>query len=596
MDERLNWLLLADKFASEGDPRGMRACARELFDLDPGIADGPAVMADAALYSGNYEEADVLARDALGIDGENLLAKLVLSGVAGQEFRLDEEIPLLRDIIRQAKQKEEHIDRLLKELGFRNHMGRGIPEDEKLLRANQGAERKLLRRILIRAQGWLADALYLAADPEGAAEALLAASSLTEEPERKASLYSKYLFMLNYRPTAPGFSRQAAERYGAMLSGITPYAHQALKKVPDKKLRIGYISPDFRLHAVAYFLAPLLRDYDKKEFSVYCYSRGHEDGVTKRFRRFPVTWRDIRGRSPRTAARMIAEDHVDILVDLSGHSQDNCLDIMAYRPAPVQVSGIGYTNTTGLSVIDYILSDEVCMPMGIHESFVEAPIRLKGCHLCYDPGAVREMPMPGKVAPASVNGCVTFGCFNNFAKVTDEIICLWRDAMEKVRDSRMVIKGKICSIPSGQKIVRNRLMRLHFPMGRVELRPYSPDYLEQYSDIDISLDTAPYTGGLTTCESLFMGVPVVTLRGKLHGARFGASILRSADIGELVADSQMEYVKKVVQLASNKELIQRYRSALREHLLKSRLMDGKAYMKELEENYRRIWRRFCGEK
>ncbi|MBR4695332.1 MAG: hypothetical protein IKO94_04550, partial [Selenomonadaceae bacterium] len=150
----------------------------------------------------------------------------------------------------------------------------------------------------------------------------------------------------------------------------------------------------------------------------------------------------------------------------------------------------------------------------------------------------------------------------------------------------IVIKGKICSIPSGQKLVRERLMRLHFPMGRVELRPFSQDYLEQYSDIDLSLDTTPYMGW-------FMVVPVVTLRGRSHGARFGASILQSAGLEELVADNQMEYVKKIVQIASNKDLIQRYRSALREHLLKSRLMDGKAYMKELEEKYREIWRRFC---
>ncbi|MBR3458964.1 MAG: hypothetical protein IKH16_12555, partial [Selenomonadaceae bacterium] len=589
MDERLNWLMLADKFASDGDPRGMRACARELFDLDARLADGPAVMAEAALYSGSYEEADMLAHDALGLDGKNLRARLVLAGVAGQEFRLDEELRLLKEVVEGTRRRLEQIERLQRELNVRNHLGQGIPEDEKLLRANQAAEMKIFRKLLAKARGWMADAYYLAAEPERAANALKEASSLTEDPEKRADLYSKYLFMQNYRSAAPESSRRAAEKYASLLVGITPYAHQEVKRLPEKRLRIGYISPDFRLHAVAYFVAPLLRDFNEKEFAVYCYSRGTGDAVTGRFRKYPVKWQDIRGRSARTAARMIAEDHIDILVDLSGHSQGNCLDIMAYRPAPVQISGIGYMNTTGLPTIDYILSDEVCMPIGKNEGFTEKPLRLKGCHLCYDPGAVREMPLPGKEAPVLVNGCVTFGCFNNFAKVTDELICLWRGAMDRVRDSRIVIKGKICSIPSGQKLVRERLMRLHFPMGRVELRPFSQDYLEQYSDIDLSLDTTPYTGGLTTCESLFMGVPVVTLRGRSHGARFGASILQSAGLEELVADNQMEYVKKIVQIASNKDLIQRYRSALREHLLKSRLMDGKAYMKELEEKYREIW-------
>ncbi len=594
MDERLNWLLLADKFAAQGDPRGMRACARELFDMDGTLADGPAVMAEAALYSGSLEEADMLAHDALELDENNLRGRLVLAGVAGQAFRLDEEIPMLRSVIESAGQRMGNIEKLRRELNFRLHMGKGIPEDERLLRANQDAEEKLYRRILAKAQGWLADALYLAADPEEAAKALKMASSLAEDGEEKAELYSKYLFMLNYRPNAPEAFRRLAEHYASLLQGITPYGHQEVKRLPEKRLRIGYVSPDFRMHAVAYFLAPLLRDFDEKNFTVYCYSRGVADAVTKRFQHYPVKWRDIRGRSARTAARMIAEDHIDILVDLSGHSQGNCMDIMAYRPAPVQVSGIGYMNTTGLGTIDYILSDEICMPLKRNEGFVEEPLRLSGCHLCYDPGAVREMPPVGKTAPVMVTGCVTFGCFNNFAKVTDDMICLWRGALERVRDSRLVIKGKVCSIPSGQKLVRERLMRLHFPMGRVELRPYSPDYLEQYSDIDISLDTQPYTGGLTTCESLFMGVPVVTLRGKTHGGRFGASILQNADLGELIAENQMEYVKKMVQIASNKELIQRYRDALREHLLKSRLMDGKAYMRDLEAKYREIWRRFCG--
>ena len=593
MDERLNWLLLADKFADEGNPRGMRACARELFDMDPRMADGPAVMAMAALYSGNWEEADILAQDAAEMDEGNFRARLVLAGIAAQRFRLDEEIPLLRGILKDAGKMREKIQRMRKEVGVRLHLGKGIPEDEKLFRENLAIEETLLLHIIFRAEGLLADALYLAADPVGATKALFEMSGLTEDSERKAELYSKYLFMCNYRPVSPKDSRRAAEKFASLLVGVIPYAHQEVKKSPDKRLRIGYISPDFRLHAVAYFLAPFLRDYDEKMFSVYCYSKGYSDAVTKRFQRFPVKWRDIRGRSPRTAARMIAEDHVDILVDLSGHSQNNCMDVMAFRPAPVQVTGIGYMNTTGLSVIDYILSDEVCMPDGRGEGFTEEPLRLKGCHLCYDPGAVREMPVPGKVAPFLANGCVTFGCFNNFAKVTDDMICLWRGILERVQDSRLIIKGKLCSIPSGQEILRDRLARLNFPVGRVELRPYSSDYLEQYSDIDISLDTAPYTGGLTTCESLFMGVPVVTLCGQSHGTRLGASILRSADLDELIAQNPMEYIKKVIQIASNKKIIQGYRDGLRKHLLKSRLMDSKAYMRELEGRYRQIWQHFC---
>ena len=161
-------------------------------------------------------------------------------------------------------------------------------------------------------------------------------------------------------------------------------------------------------------------------------------------------------------------------------------------------------------------------------------------------------------------------------------------------ESILVIKSKICSIESGQRIVMKRLQRMSLPLDRIELRPYSPDYLEQYRDIDVALDTFPYNGGLTTCEALYMGVPVVTLRGKSHGSRFGASIMNSADLNELIAQNGMDYVKKAVQLGKRKELIAGYHAGLREHLLKSALMDSQQYMKEIESCYQDAWKNyFC---
>lgn len=594
MDEKLNWLVLANKFSSEGDPRGMRVCAREIFDRDPQAADGPAVMAEAALYLGNYEEAEILAQDALDLEPENLRARLVMAGIYGIRFELEKQIAGLGSIIKELQAGFDILDRRQKTLNVRLHLGREVPEKEKKVRQDDAARRKIADYLMLKAQGWLSNALYLAADPEGAAKALLTASRMEPQTEQAAEYYSKYLFMLNYRTLGPEVALEAAQQYGKYLADITPYSHEKVKRTPDKKLRVGYISPDFRLHAVAYFLAPLLRDFDAQNFSVYCYSAGSADDVTKRFQHFPVVWRDIRGRSARTSARLIAEDHIDILVDLSGHSQDNCLEIMAYRPAPIQVSAIGYVNTTGLSAIDYFLSDTICIPKENPPGFAEQVLRMPHSHLCYAPGAVREMPAPGAQAPVLKNGYVTFGCFNNFAKVTDGMLCVWRSVMDRMRHSRLVIKGKMCSIPSGRTLLRDRLRKLNFELARVDLRPYSPDYLEQYRDIDIALDTAPYTGGLTTCEALFMGVPVVTLKGRTHGSRFGASILTNAGMKELVAGNQMEYVKKIVQIGSNPELLQRYHSGLRDHMLNSPLMDSKGYMRELERQYRDIWQKFCG--
>ena len=567
--DTLNWLNLADKFASDGDLKGMRACARELWGIDAESMDGAAVMAEAALYTGDYEEAHALLDEILRKKPHHLRGRLVAAGLAAAEFRLEKEIPELVKLIGELERKLW-----------------ALTPDEPYY--------KIILYLLQKARGWLADGYYLAAQPDKAAEMLLAHSRHAGSDEEKASSYSKFLFMRNYRELGSLEGRELAVQYGPMLNA-TPYLHENVRKLPDKKLRIGYISPDFRQHAVANFVAPLLKNFDGSRFSVYAYSLGQRDEVTKRLMASPVTWRDLRGRSPRTAARLIAEDQIDILVDLSGHSQNNALPIMALRPAPVQVAGIGYMNTTGLSTIDYFLSDEVCLPVGdmAAQGFTEKILRLPHSHLCYVPGAVREIPPAGTEAPCLKNGYVTFGSFNNLAKVTDETLLLWRGILEQVRSSKLVLKGKICSIDSGRAILRDRLKRLSFDLSKVEMRPYSPDYMEQYRDIDIALDTMPYNGGLTTCEALFMGVPVVSIRGRRHGSRFGASILVNAGVKELVVENDINYVRRAVQLGNSPELIGAYHSGLRANLLQSPLMDVKNYMQELERGYCAIWRNFC---
>ena len=455
-------------------------------------------------------------------------------------------------------------------------------------------EISLMQNILLKALSWSSNGLYLAGEPETAAEALFEASDLTEDNERAAELYSKHLFLRNYRDLSPTYSKEIASKYQEFFGEITPYSYEKLKKVPDKKLRIGYISPDFRQHAVTNFIVPFLRDFDADKFSVTCYQTGKTDAVTNRLKRHHVSWKDLSGRAAKTAARLIAEDHLDILIDLSGHSQGSCLPIMAHKPAPGQISAIGYTATTGLSAMDFFLSDMNCLP-GFEQNFgfTEKVLRVPHCHLCYTPGIVREMPAAGIQAPMLKNDYITYGSFNNFAKVSEEVLYLWRAILEQVPDSILVIKNKICSVPSGREILLERLKKMAFPVDRIELRPYSPDYLEQYRDIDVALDPFPYNGGLTTCEALYMGVPVITLRGKSHGARFGVSILTNADVSELIARNSMEYVKKAVQLGKRKELIAGYHAGLREHMLKSPLMDSRQYMKEIEQCYRDAWKIYC---
>lgn len=569
-EEKINWLRLATKFSDDGDLKGMRACAKEVDRLMAGDIDATAVNAEVALYSGRIDEAEELAGKVLRIQPRHPRARMVLAGLAALEFRLDDEIPLLADLIEELTYKAKVL-------------------------GEEDPSYAIYHQMLKRARGWLADALYLAGEAKGAAHELLMSSRLADETDEAADLYSKYLFMRNYRYLGAKDGRLKAEHYESLLD-VHPYKHDNAARTARRKLRIGYISPDFREHSVSYFLPPLLRHFDGEQFMVFCYATGRSDAVTERLRTRRVTWRDLRGRPPRTAARLIAEDKIDILMDLSGHSQDNALPIMAYRPAPVQVSGIGYTNTTGLRAIDYFLSDEICIPKGdtaAEAGFVERILRLSHSHLCYAPELIRVMPEAGYEPPMRKNGYVTFGSFNNFAKVTDETLLLWRGILEAVRDSKLVIKGKIASIDAGINFAKKRFSMLSYDLARVEFRPYSPDYLEQYRDIDIALDTAPYNGGLTTCEALYMGVPVISLRGRTHGSRFGASILTNAGVRELVAENDINYVRRAVQLAETPKLLEAYHMGLRANMKRSPLMNIEGYMEELETAYQEIWENFC---
>ena len=594
-DEKLNWLMLAEKFVADGEFDSMRGVARELFELDKNFAEGPAIMAESALYLGNLDEAEILAQDALTLEKNNLRAKLILGGVAAERFQIKDEIKILGKIINDANKIVGNLKLVLNNYQRKFKFSRSqknSDDDEKY----RQIEMKffLANKILYKALCWISNGLYLSGEPNQAAEALRDASTLADTVDKSAELYSKHLFLKNYREIAPNMTKELAAKFNNFFVSVNRYSHSKKNISPEKKLRIGYISPDFRNHAVANFVLPFMKNFDSNNFSIFCYQTGKSDAVTERLKKNKVTWRNLSGRNNRTAARIISEDKIDILVDLSGHSQNSCLPIMAVKPAPIQMTAIGYTATTGLKEIDYFLSDKICVPdQNSAENFTEEIIRLENCNLCYAPGVVREIPTAGKIAPVMKNNFVTFGSFNNFAKVTDEILNLWRAILEKIPDSILVIKSKICSIEQGREIVKERLQKIGFSLKRIELRPYSPDYLEQYRDIDIALDTFPYTGGATTCEALYMGVPVISLRGKSHGSKFGESILTAADLRELIAKNPMDYIKKAVHMGNRKELISGYHSGLREHLLKSPLMDAKKYMNELEKYYRAMWKKFC---
>ena len=402
--------------------------------------------------------------------------------------------------------------------------------------------------------------------------------------------YSNYLFTLHYLPLPARMMAEAARGYGAFFEGVQAYAHDKGRH-QHEKVRIGYISPDLRFHVVTFFSIAMLESYDRSRFEVYCYASCEEDATSRRIAAAVDGWRNIRGLSPREAAARVYADEIDILFDLSGHTADTCLPVLAYRPAPVQMSGIGWFGSTGLSTVDYFLVDEETDPPGKNEAaFTEKFLRLPHSHFCYrwhDDDA-----LPTGAAPCLQNGFVTFGSFNVFAKASDRTLTCWAEILSRVPESRLLLKTATFCYEDGRQAALQRLQAAGIDPARVTLEGAERQYLSAYHRVDIALDSFPYPGGGTTCDALYMGVPVVTRVGERHGARFGGSLLKNAGLSELCAETDAAYVEIAVTLAQAPARIRNYHQRLRRQLRMSPVMDDGLYMAELEEGYLAIWRRW----
>jgi predicted O-linked N-acetylglucosamine transferase (SPINDLY family) len=363
---------------------------------------------------------------------------------------------------------------------------------------------------------------------------------------------------------------------------------------PERTLNIGYVSPDFRAHSVAFFLEPLLEKHGKSSFKIFCYSDVLcPDFVTRRLQPLASIWRDVRNLSEIELAKQIQADGIDILVDLAGHTANNRMGVFTYRPAPIQVSWLGYPNTTGLSAMDYRLTDIWVDPPGETESLhTEKLVRLPDGFLCYDPHNDNVTESLSR----EVNRPVTFGSFNNLAKVTPDVISVWSAILKAVPDARLLLKTK----PLRDVAVREHIYSLFLEKGiardRVELTGWVPgrgDHLGLYCHVDIGLDTFPYNGTTTTCEALWMGVPVITLAGHVHAGRVGASLLSQIGLTELIASDRDEYVALAAQLARDRERLAGLHSGLRNRVAVSPLCDAVAFAGHVESAYRKMWRDAC---
>jgi predicted O-linked N-acetylglucosamine transferase (SPINDLY family) len=363
-----------------------------------------------------------------------------------------------------------------------------------------------------------------------------------------------------------------------------------------RRLRVGYVSPDFKNHSVARFFLPLLAHHERSAFEVTCYAElKRPDAVSERIRGLAEHWCPTVGLSNDELAERIRADGVDILVDLAGHTSDNRLLTFARTPAPVAVSWLGYANTTGVAAIDYRFSDAECEPPGESDRRSSERIwRLPHGFHCFSP--LDDAPAV-TAPPNAARGSTMFGSFNNFLKLAPETIALWGRVLAAVPGSRLLLKSNFVFDAAAHRRHLERFAAAGIDPARITILPYMPDdhaHLAAYAEVDVALDPFPYNGTTTTCEALWMGVPVVTLRGDRHAARVGTSLLTRVGLAALIADDEAGYVARAADLAAAPERLAQLRAGLRAQVAASKLCDAAGFARDVEDAYRAMWRAWCG--
>jgi len=441
------------------------------------------------------------------------------------------------------------------------------------------------------AYGNLGNALHSEGQLEAAVTAYRQALALSPD---NAGIHSSLVYTLHFHPaydarTLAGEHRLWNLRHAEPLNKFIP-THPN-DRSPERRLRLGYLSPDFRNHPVGRFLLPLLAHHDKSRFEVLAYAQVPvPDEMTQRLRSYADGWRNLVGLSDAQAAELIRQDQIDILVDLSMHTASNRLLVFARKPAPVQVTYLAYCSSTGLETIDYRLSDPYLDPPGMDESlYSERTIRLPETYWCYQPidPATQAGPLP-----ALAQGHITFGCLNNFYKVTAPTLAAWARLLRVVPDSHLLLHAQE---GAHRQQVRDWFVRQGVAALRIQFAERMPmaAYFDLYRRIDIALDPFPYGGGTTTCDALWMGVPVVSLVGGTAVGRSGLSILSNVGVPELAARAEEDYVRIAAALAGDLPRLGRLRATLRQRMAQSPLMDAPRFTRNIEAAYRQMWRTWC---
>jgi len=413
-------------------------------------------------------------------------------------------------------------------------------------------------------------------------------ASICDGPNAVAG--SNLLLCLHYLPTVDVEAIFDAHRQwaGTHCPDDSPVFKETLPVVNHRRLRIGYVSADFITHSVSFFLKPIVQNHDRELFDVYCYhTGGKKDATTAWFQQLPVVWRDIHGLSDPDAARQIRKDGVDILIDCSGHTDGNRLKMFALKPAPLQITYLGYPDTTGLSAMDFRLTDAWADPTEAPTPASETLIRVPDGFLCYTPPSAA--PQVGEL-PAVKNGYITFGSFNTVPKLNSHVLDVWGRLLQRIPTAKLLLKARQFYDESVSKYYLERFRKRGVSGERIEIiGPTSgvEAHFRWYNRVDVALDPFPYNGTTSTYDALYMGVPVISLKGYAHAGRVGHSILARMGLSQLVADADDRYIAMAEFLSENLDLLTRLRGSLRDTAIAQN--NGRDFTRRMERVLLRLW-------
>jgi protein O-GlcNAc transferase len=575
-------LALALQALNSGDLARAEQLYRQVLRTDPANATALHYLGSVRLAIGDLEEAILLCQRALCLQPQAAETLNNLAVALARQHRLDEAVAHLRQAIAVRPDWSEPYLNLGNMLSEQGQQDEAVACYRQLVQQQPGnAEGHNRLGSALAVQGRLAEALPHFRE------------ALRLQP-RYTVAHSNLLLALNYDPDIDPALLFAEHCWWERLhgQGLTPRPPHPNDRDPQRRLRVGYVSPDFRAHAVAGFLLPIFAAHDPAQVEVFAYAEAASgDTVTERFRSRVSGWRSIGGLPDARVAELIRSDGIDVLVDLAGHSANNRLGVFTHKPAPVQISYLGYPNTTGLTTIDYRLTDTVADPPGEAARHAEELVRLPGCFCCWSPPANAPAVTP---LPMRQSGHITFGSLHHLAKLNGKVIDLWCAMLRAVPSAHLLVFRNTLKGATTQRL-RQEFATRGIDEDRVDLCHAAPNggYLGVYGEIDVLLDSFPWCGHATTCEALWMGVPVLTLRGSRHAGRMAASILTCLGLRELIAETPAEYEQKALCLASNVDRLAELRGSLRERMQHSALCDGASFIRGLESVYRRLWQRWC---